>query len=86
MTTISDSTHPSGDDRFAVIDKRLKRVQHAQDQLIEVLHVAQDVFGQFWNAGQTYYFQYFSRDNQAGPSPCGGFANLSSAYAVTMSP
>ncbi len=45
MTTTTDSTHPSGDDRFVVIDKRLKRVHHAQDQLIEILHVAQDVFG-----------------------------------------
>ncbi len=47
MTTIStnESTHPSGDDRFAVVDKQIKRVHHAQDQLIEVLHVAQDVFG-----------------------------------------
>ena len=47
MTTIgtNDTTHPSGDDRFAVIDKRITRGHHAQDQLIEVLHVAQDVFG-----------------------------------------
>ena len=44
VTTRTES-HPSGDDRFAVIDKRLKRTKHAQDQLIEVLHVAQDVFG-----------------------------------------
>jgi bidirectional [NiFe] hydrogenase diaphorase subunit len=47
MTTIStnESAHPSGDERFAVLDKQLKRVHHAQDQLIEVLHLAQDVFG-----------------------------------------
>lgn len=38
-------THPSGDDRFAVIDKHLKRTRYAQDQLIETLHIAQDVFG-----------------------------------------
>jgi bidirectional [NiFe] hydrogenase diaphorase subunit len=37
--------HPSGDDRFAVIDKHLKRGRYAQDQLIETLHIAQDVFG-----------------------------------------
>ena len=37
--------HPSGDERFAVVDKHLKRVRGAQDQLIETLHVAQDVFG-----------------------------------------
>jgi bidirectional [NiFe] hydrogenase diaphorase subunit len=38
-------THPSGDNRFAVVDKHLKRVRYAQDQLIETLHIAQDVFG-----------------------------------------
>jgi bidirectional [NiFe] hydrogenase diaphorase subunit len=37
--------HPSGDTRFAVVDKHLKRVRYAQDQLIETLHIAQDVFG-----------------------------------------
>lgn len=40
-----DAGHPSGDDRFQLVDKHLKRVQYAQDQLIETLHVAQDVFG-----------------------------------------
>lgn len=39
------SVHPSGDDRFAIVDKHLKRVRYEQDQLIETLHVAQDVFG-----------------------------------------
>jgi bidirectional [NiFe] hydrogenase diaphorase subunit len=37
--------HPSGDDRFELIDKALKRARFSQDQLIEILHVAQDVFG-----------------------------------------
>lgn len=40
-----ETTHPSGDERFAVVDKHLKRVRGSQDQLIETLHVAQDVFG-----------------------------------------
>lgn len=40
-----DEEHPSGDSRFALVDKHLKRVRYAQDQLIETLHVAQDVFG-----------------------------------------
>lgn len=39
------AAHPSGDDRFELVDKHLKRVRYAQDQLIETLHVAQDVFG-----------------------------------------
>lgn len=49
MTTTRDGAtgelHPSGDDRFALVDKHLKRVRYEQDQLIETLHVAQDVFG-----------------------------------------
>lgn len=40
-----DTPHPSGDERFGVVDKHLKRVRYAQDQLIETLHAAQDVFG-----------------------------------------
>ncbi len=37
--------HPSGDERFELVDRHLRRVHYAQDQLIETLHVAQDVFG-----------------------------------------
>jgi bidirectional [NiFe] hydrogenase diaphorase subunit len=37
--------HPSGDERYAVLDTALKRVRFGQDQLIEVLHVAQELFG-----------------------------------------
>ncbi len=37
--------HPSGDERFALLDTALKRSRFAQDHLIEVLHVAQEVFG-----------------------------------------
>ncbi len=40
-----EEEHPSGDNRFAVVDKHLKRGRYAQDQLIETLHVAQDVIG-----------------------------------------
>ena len=45
QTRRAEDGHPSGDDRFEVIDKHLKRARCAQDQLIETLHVAQDVFG-----------------------------------------
>lgn len=37
--------HPSGDSRFKVIDRTLKRSQYQQDALIEVLHTAQEAFG-----------------------------------------
>jgi bidirectional [NiFe] hydrogenase diaphorase subunit len=37
--------HPSGDSRFKLIDRTLKRFQYQQDALIEVLHTAQEAFG-----------------------------------------
>jgi bidirectional [NiFe] hydrogenase diaphorase subunit len=37
--------HPSGDTRFELLDKTLKRLRYQQDTLIEVLHSAQDIFG-----------------------------------------
>lgn len=37
--------HPSGDPRFKLIDRTLKRLQYQQDALIEVLHTAQESFG-----------------------------------------
>ena len=43
--TSQQGDHPSGDNRFDLVDKHLKRARYAQDQLIETLHVAQDVFG-----------------------------------------
>jgi bidirectional [NiFe] hydrogenase diaphorase subunit len=41
----ADDEHPSGDPRFALIDRTLKRFQYQQDALIEVLHTAQEAFG-----------------------------------------
>lgn len=49
-----DEPHPSGDDRFLVIDKHLKRAKYEQDQLIETLHIAQDVFGYLDEGVLTY--------------------------------
>lgn len=37
--------HPSGDPRFKMVDRTLKRFGYQQDALIEVLHTAQEVFG-----------------------------------------
>lgn len=39
------SGHPSGDSRFKVVDRTLKRCRYEQDALIEVLHTAQEAFG-----------------------------------------
>ncbi len=41
----STEPHPSGDARFKLIDRTLKRYQYQQDALIEVLHTAQEAFG-----------------------------------------
>lgn len=40
-----EAEHPSGDPRFKLIDRTLKRFQYQQDALIEVLHTAQESFG-----------------------------------------
>jgi bidirectional [NiFe] hydrogenase diaphorase subunit len=45
LTADRSGAHPSGDERFALLDTALKRAQYAQDHLIEILHVAQEVFG-----------------------------------------
>ena len=37
--------HDSGDARFQLIDRTLKRYRYQQDALIEVLHTAQEAFG-----------------------------------------
>lgn len=44
MSQVVES-HPSGDARFELLEKTLKRFRYAQDALIEVLHNAQDIFG-----------------------------------------
>jgi bidirectional [NiFe] hydrogenase diaphorase subunit len=37
--------HPSGDERFKMLDASLKRQRFQPDALIEVLHTAQELFG-----------------------------------------
>lgn len=41
----ASAEHPSGDPRFKLIDRTLKRFSYQQDALIEVLHTAQEAFG-----------------------------------------
>ena len=38
-------THPSGDNRFKLLEATMKRHQYQPDALIEVLHRAQELFG-----------------------------------------
>ena len=37
--------HPSGDNRFKLLEATMKRLQYQPDALIEVLHKAQELFG-----------------------------------------
>jgi hypothetical protein len=37
--------HPSGDNRFKILEATMKRHQYQADALIEVLHTAQELFG-----------------------------------------
>jgi bidirectional [NiFe] hydrogenase diaphorase subunit len=41
----ADDAHPSGDNRFKMLDATMKRHRFAQDALIEILHTAQELFG-----------------------------------------
>ena len=40
-----EEPHPSGDERFSLLDAALRKARYQQDQLIEVLHGAQEIFG-----------------------------------------
>lgn len=44
-TAAAQTEHPSGDPRFKLVDRALKRQNFKQDALIEVLHTAQEAFG-----------------------------------------
>ncbi len=40
-----DTTHPSGDPRFAALDKTMENYNHEPTALIQILHAAQQMFG-----------------------------------------
>jgi len=41
----SKAPHPSGDERYKVIDRTMKRFKYEKDALLEVLHATQETFG-----------------------------------------
>jgi bidirectional [NiFe] hydrogenase diaphorase subunit len=43
--SVAQAGHPSGDNRFKMLDATMKRHRFAPDALIEVLHTAQELFG-----------------------------------------
>jgi bidirectional [NiFe] hydrogenase diaphorase subunit len=51
------AAHPSGDNRFKMLDASMKRHRFAPDSLIEVLHTAQELFG-FLQPDLLYYIAH----------------------------
>jgi bidirectional [NiFe] hydrogenase diaphorase subunit len=64
--------HPSGDKRFKMLDAAMKRQQHRQDALIEVLHAAQNLFGYL----EDDVLFYIARNLQLPPSRVYGVATF----------
>lgn len=56
----SEADHPSGDNRFKMLDASMKRQRFAQEALIEVLHTAQELFG-FLRPDILYYIAHHLR-------------------------
>jgi bidirectional [NiFe] hydrogenase diaphorase subunit len=53
-STLGSPEAPVVDERFALLDRSLRKARFAQDQLIELLHVAQDLFGYLPDVVLTY--------------------------------
>ncbi len=49
MSPAEQQKHPSGDNRFKLLDRAITKHQGRGDSLIEVLHVAQGIFGYLEN-------------------------------------
>ncbi|KAB2925385.1 MAG: bidirectional hydrogenase complex protein HoxE [Bacteroidetes bacterium] len=49
MSPVEQPKHPSGDNRFKLLDRAITKHQARGDALIEILHVAQGIFGYLEN-------------------------------------
>ncbi len=74
-----DESHPSGDERFGLLDKTLRKTRYEQDQLIEVLHVAQDIFGHL----SEDILIYLARQLRLPPSRVYGVATFYHLFSFT---
>jgi bidirectional [NiFe] hydrogenase diaphorase subunit len=87
MTTIQQrtaraekgETHPSGDDRFKMLDASMKRQRFQPDALIEVLHTAQELFGFL----QDDLLHYVARGLKLPPSRVYGVATFYHFFTFT---
>jgi bidirectional [NiFe] hydrogenase diaphorase subunit len=68
----AQATHPSGDNRFKMLDASMKRHRFAPDALIEVLHTAQELFGFL----QTDLLHYIAHGLKLPPSRVYGVATF----------
>jgi bidirectional [NiFe] hydrogenase diaphorase subunit len=64
--------HPSGDNRFKLLDTAMKRHQFKADALLEVLHAAQEIFGYLRND----LLLYVARGLKLPPSKVYGVATF----------
>src|SRR5262245_2847219 len=71
--------HPSGDNRFKMLDATMKRHRHAPDALIEVLHTAQGLFGHLDNG----LLFYVARGLKIPPSRVYGVATFYHFFTFT---
>jgi bidirectional [NiFe] hydrogenase diaphorase subunit len=72
--------HPSGDERFKLLDAALKRHHYQQDALIEVLHTAQELFGYL----RTDLLLYLAHGLRLSPSRVYGVATF--YHLFTLAP
>ena len=72
--------HPSGDNRFKMLDAAMKRHRYAQESLIEVLHTAQELFGYL----QPDILYYIAHNLKLPPSRVYGVATF--YHFFTFSP
>ena len=61
----NEGDHPSGDNRFEILDATMKRYRFAPDALIEVLHSAQELFGYL----QPDLLYYIAHAHEAAAQP-----------------
>jgi bidirectional [NiFe] hydrogenase diaphorase subunit len=68
----ASAPHPSGDNRFKMLDASMKRHRFSADALIEVLHTAQELFGYL----QDDLLYYIARGLKLPPSRVYGVATF----------
>jgi bidirectional [NiFe] hydrogenase diaphorase subunit len=75
----TDCSHPSGDNRFKMLDASMKRRRFAPDSLIEVLHTAQELFGFLQND----LLHYIAHGLKLPPSRVYGVATFYHFFSFT---